>query len=164
MRVWKLVIIYKMMKWLCKRKTKLRASILEVLILKLVQPLIKESLCRYWKFLWNKCKMIQSESWIEAFWVSNSQIEIRIEPEGTVSAEIVSKLSLSVLINLYYISSFLNHYNIWWLDAIRLNFCCETKMQIEMVYMRKTSRNVTLQCVSMDKKKRGEKDTCDINF
>ena len=46
---------------------------------------INESLCCYYTSLWSKCKTLWSEEWIEAFWVSNSQIKMRIEPEGTVS-------------------------------------------------------------------------------
>ena len=32
---------------------------------------INKSLCRYYKFLSNKCKTLWSEEWIEPFWVSN---------------------------------------------------------------------------------------------
>ena len=46
---------------------------------------INEVLCRYYKFLWSKCKKLRAEKWIEAFWVSNGQIKLRIEPEGAVS-------------------------------------------------------------------------------
>ena len=46
---------------------------------------INESLCRYHKFLWSKCKKLWTVKWIEAFWVSNGQIGLRTEPEGAVS-------------------------------------------------------------------------------
>ena len=46
---------------------------------------INESLCRYYKFLRSKSKKLWTEKWIEAFWVSNGQIKLRIEPEGAVS-------------------------------------------------------------------------------
>ena len=46
---------------------------------------INESLCRYYKFLCSKCKRLWTEKWIEAFWVNNGQIKLRIEPEGAVS-------------------------------------------------------------------------------
>ena len=46
---------------------------------------INESPRRYYKFLWSKCKKLWTEKWIEAFWVSNSQIKLRIESEGVVS-------------------------------------------------------------------------------
>ena len=42
---------------------------------------INESLCHYYKF-WRKCKTLWSEEPTEAFWVSNGQIKIRIEPDG----------------------------------------------------------------------------------
>ena len=45
---------------------------------------INESLWRYCKFLWSKCKKLCTEEWIEAFWVSNHQINLRIEPEEAV--------------------------------------------------------------------------------
>ena len=41
---------------------------------------IIESLCHYYTFLWSKCKTLWSDERIEAFWVSNDQIKIRIEP------------------------------------------------------------------------------------
>ena len=46
---------------------------------------INESLCRYYTFLWSKCKTLWSEERIEAFWASNDQIKIIIEPKGAVS-------------------------------------------------------------------------------
>ena len=45
---------------------------------------INESLWRYCKFLWSKCKKLCTEEWIEACWVSNHQIKLRIEPEEAV--------------------------------------------------------------------------------
>ena len=46
---------------------------------------INESLCHYYKFLWCKCKKLWGEEWIKAFWVSNSKIQLRIEPEVALS-------------------------------------------------------------------------------
>ena len=46
---------------------------------------INGSLCRYYKFLWTKCKNLWTEKWIEAFLVSNGKIKLRIEPEEAVS-------------------------------------------------------------------------------
>ena len=46
---------------------------------------INESLCHYYKFLWSICKNLWSVDCIEAFWVNNYQIKIRIEPEGAES-------------------------------------------------------------------------------
>ena len=46
---------------------------------------INGSLCRYYKFLWSKCKNLWTEKWIEAFLVSNGKIKLRIEPEEAVS-------------------------------------------------------------------------------
>ena len=46
---------------------------------------INESFCRYYKFLWSKCKTLWTKKWIKAFWVGNGQIKLRIEPEGSVS-------------------------------------------------------------------------------
>ena len=50
-----------------------------------IEVFINESLCRYYKFLWRKCKKLWDEKWIEAFWVSKGQIKFRTEPEGAVS-------------------------------------------------------------------------------
>ena len=47
--------------------------------------IINEGLCRYYKFLWSKCKKLWTEEWIDAFWVSKGQFKLRIEPEGGVS-------------------------------------------------------------------------------
>ena len=46
---------------------------------------INEIPWRYYKFLWSNCKKLWTEKWIEALWVRNRQIKLRIEPQGAVS-------------------------------------------------------------------------------
>ena len=77
-----------MLKWFCQRnknKNKVKGFNLRSIGIESGKVFINESLCHYYKFLWSKCKTLWSEERTEAFWVSNGQIKIRIEPEGAVS-------------------------------------------------------------------------------
>ena len=38
---------------------------------------INESLCKYYKYLWWKCKLLQTRGSIQSFWVTNGSIRIR---------------------------------------------------------------------------------------
>ena len=72
-----------MLKWFCQKNTKLRPTILIVLMLKVVKSLSMKvfaaTISSYGvSSLW-------SEERIEAFWVSNGQIKIRMKPECAVS-------------------------------------------------------------------------------
>ena len=66
-------------------KTKIRTLTLQSIDIDSNKVFINESLCRYSKFLWSKCKKFRTEKWTEAFWVSNGPIKRRIEPDGAVS-------------------------------------------------------------------------------
>ena len=44
-----------------------------------IQVYINENLCCYCKLLWSKCKKLREDEWIEAFWVSNRLIKLRVE-------------------------------------------------------------------------------------
>ena len=59
-----------MLKVSYETKAKIRNLTLEVNI-DSNKVFINESLCRYYKFLWNNCKKLWTEEWIEAFSVSN---------------------------------------------------------------------------------------------
>ena len=39
---------------------------------------INESLCKYYKYLWWKCKLLQSRDCIDSFWVTNGSIRIKL--------------------------------------------------------------------------------------
>ena len=38
---------------------------------------LNESLCKYYKFLWSKCKQLWCDEWIDSFWVFNGQLKVK---------------------------------------------------------------------------------------
>ena len=92
--VWKLIIVYlpikminltsnfleeTVLKWFCQ-KNKAKGFNPCSFVIESGKFFINESLCHYYNFLWSKCENLWSEERIEAFWVSNDQIKIKIEP------------------------------------------------------------------------------------
>ena len=75
----------KMLKWFCQKKNKAKGFNPCSIGIESGKVFINESLCRYYTFLWSKCKTLWSDERIEAFWASNGQIKIIIEPNGAVS-------------------------------------------------------------------------------
>ena len=47
---------------------------------------INESLCREYKFLWNKCKSLKFDKDIHSFWVSFGTLKIRINSDSKPSS------------------------------------------------------------------------------
>ena len=45
---------------------------------------INGSLCIYYKKLWTKCKKLQSNKLIHAFWTSNSFIKLKVSENGNI--------------------------------------------------------------------------------
>ena len=43
---------------------------------------INDSLCKYCKFLWKKCKSLQSNQFIHAFWVNNGTMGLKPVENG----------------------------------------------------------------------------------
>ena len=46
---------------------------------------INESLCKYYKYLWWKCKLLQTRGSIQSFWVTNGSIRIRHKNDEVTS-------------------------------------------------------------------------------
>ena len=42
-------------------------------------PVFNYSLCQYYKMLWQKCKKLLTNKFIDSFWVSNGSIRLRVE-------------------------------------------------------------------------------------
>ena len=45
---------------------------------------INDSLCKYYKFNWKKCKILQSNQFIHAFWVTNGTVWLKAVENGRV--------------------------------------------------------------------------------
>ena len=45
---------------------------------------INDSLCSYYKILWQKCKKLWSSKYIHAFWVSNGTLRLKLTENGRV--------------------------------------------------------------------------------
>ena len=45
---------------------------------------ITDSLCSYYKVLWQKCKKLWSSKYIHAFWVSNGTLRLKLAENGRV--------------------------------------------------------------------------------
>ena len=41
--------------------------------------IINDSPCQYYKMLWQKCKKILTNKFIDSFWASNGSIRLRVE-------------------------------------------------------------------------------------
>ena len=66
-----------------KNKKKLRGiNLCSVGINNLV--FINDSLCSYYKMLWQKCKKFWSSQYIHAFWVSNDTLRLKLTENGCV--------------------------------------------------------------------------------
>ena len=46
---------------------------------------INESLCKYYKYLWRKCKLLQTRGSIQSLWVTNGSIRIRHQNDKVTS-------------------------------------------------------------------------------
>ena len=53
---------------------------------------INESLYKYYKYLWWKCKLLQTRGSIQSFWVTNESIRIRHQNDEVTSATHVEDL------------------------------------------------------------------------
>ena len=46
---------------------------------------INESLCKYYKYLWWNCKLLQTRGNIQSFWMTNGSIRIKPQNDGVTS-------------------------------------------------------------------------------
>ena len=53
---------------------------------------INESLCKYYKYLWWKCKLLQTRGSIQSFWVTNGSIRIRHQNDEVTSVTHIEDL------------------------------------------------------------------------
>ena len=53
---------------------------------------INESLCKYYKYLWWKCKLLQTRGSIQLFWVMNGSIRIRHQNDEVTSVTYIGDL------------------------------------------------------------------------
>ena len=53
---------------------------------------IYESLCKYYKYLWWKCKLLQTRGSIQSFWVTNGSIRIRHQSDEVATATHIEDL------------------------------------------------------------------------
>ena len=53
---------------------------------------INESLCKYYKYLWWKCKLLQTRGSIQSFWVTNGSIRIRHQNDQVTSVTYIEDL------------------------------------------------------------------------
>ena len=53
---------------------------------------INESLCQYYKYLWWKCKLLQTGGSIQSFWVTNGSISIRHQNDEVTSVTHIEDL------------------------------------------------------------------------
>ena len=53
---------------------------------------INESLCKYYKYLWWKCKLLQTRGSIQLFWVTNGSIRVRHQNDEVTSATYIEDL------------------------------------------------------------------------
>ena len=53
---------------------------------------INESLCKYYKYLWWKYKLLQTRGSIQSFWVTNGSIRIRHQNEEVISVTHIEDL------------------------------------------------------------------------
>ena len=58
---------------------------------------INESLCKYYKYLWWKCKLLQTRGSIQSFWVTNGSIRIRHQNDQVTSVIRIEDLESHVL-------------------------------------------------------------------
>ena len=53
---------------------------------------INKSLCKYYKYLWWKCKLLQTPGSIQSFWVTNVSIQIRHQNDEVTCVTRIEKL------------------------------------------------------------------------
>ena len=53
---------------------------------------INESLCKYYIYLWWKCKLLQTRGSIQSFWVTNGSIRIRHQNDEVTSVTHIEDL------------------------------------------------------------------------
>ena len=53
---------------------------------------INEGLCKYYKYLWWKCKLLQTRGNIQSFWVTNGSIRIRHQNDEITSVTHIENL------------------------------------------------------------------------
>ena len=58
---------------------------------------INENLCKYYKYLWWKCKLLQTRGSIQSFWVTNGSIRIRHQNDQVTSVIRIEDLESHVL-------------------------------------------------------------------
>ena len=47
---------------------------------------VNESLCRYYKYLWSKCKQLWRSREIHSFWCTNGTLKLKIEERGRIQS------------------------------------------------------------------------------
>ena len=58
---------------------------------------INESLCKYYKYLWWKCTLLQTSGSIQSFWVTNDPISIRHKNDEVTSVTHIEDLKRHLL-------------------------------------------------------------------
>ena len=53
---------------------------------------INKSLCKYYKYFWWKCKLLQTRGSIQSFWVTNGLIKIRYKNDEVTSVAHIEDL------------------------------------------------------------------------